>query len=72
MEMLKHEKTMSQGLAGVAQWIECQLLNQRVTGLIPSQGTCLGCRLGPQLEACEGQPHINVSLPLLLPPFLSL
>ena len=28
-------------LAGVAQWIECQPVNQRVAGLIPSQGTCL-------------------------------
>ena len=35
-------------LAGVAQWIECQPMNQRVTGSIPSQGTCLGCRPGPQ------------------------
>ena len=28
-------------LAGVAQWIECQPVNQRVTSLIPSQSTCL-------------------------------
>ena len=35
-------------LAGVAQWIECQTANQRVAGSIPSQGTCLGCRPGPQ------------------------
>ena len=35
-------------LAGVAQWIECWPVNQRATGLIPSQGTCLGCRPGPQ------------------------
>ena len=35
-------------LAGVAQWIECPPANQRVTGLIPSQGTCLGCQTGPQ------------------------
>ena len=28
-------------MAGVAQWIECRHENQRVTGLIPSQGTCL-------------------------------
>ena len=31
-------------LAGVAQWIEQQPANQRVASLIPSQGTCLGCR----------------------------
>ena len=28
-------------LARVAQWIECWPMNQRVTGSIPSQGTCL-------------------------------
>ena len=35
-------------LAGVAQWIEHQPENQRVAGLIPSQGTCLDCGPGPQ------------------------
>ena len=29
-------------VAGVAQWIECQPVNQRVIGLIPSQDTGLG------------------------------
>ena len=48
-------------LAGMAQWIERWPANQRVTGSIPSQGTCVGCRPGPQ---CEGQPHIDVSLSL--------
>ena len=43
-------------LAGVAQWIEHQPVNQRVTGLIPSQGTFLGCGTGPQVGACEKQP----------------
>ena len=56
-------------LAGVAQWIERGLVNQRVAGLIPGQGTCLGCRPGPQLGTHEGQPHIDVSLPLFLLPF---
>ena len=59
-------------LAGVAQWIDCQPANQRVTGLIPGQGTCLGCGPGPHLGVCEGQPHTDVSLPLFLPPFPSL
>ena len=55
-------------LAGVAQWIECQSANQRVAGLIPSQGTCLGCGPGPRLGVCESQTHIDVSpsLPLSL------
>ena len=34
-------------LAGVAQWIERQLANKRVTGWIPSQGMSLGCWPGP-------------------------
>ena len=55
-------------LAGVAQWIQCQPENQRVAGLIPSQGTCLGCGPDPQWGAHERQPHIDVSLP----PFPSL
>ena len=42
-------------LAGVAHWIEPQPVNQTVTGLIPSQGTCLGCRPGHELGVCERQ-----------------
>ena len=59
-------------LAGVTQWIECQPLKQRVAGLIPSQGTCLSCRPGPQQGVCERQPHIDASFPLFLLPFPSL
>ena len=59
-------------LAGVAQWIEYWPVNQRVAVLIPSQGTCLGCRPGPQFGAHERQPHMDISLPLFLPPFPSL
>ena len=33
----------SPALAGVAQWIERRPANQSVAGLIPSQGTWLGC-----------------------------
>ena len=36
-------------LAGVAQWIECWPAKQKVSGSIPSQGTCLSCGPGPQL-----------------------
>ena len=59
-------------LAGVAQWTECQPVNQMVAGSIPSQGTCLGCGTGPQWGAHKRQPHIDVSLPPFLPPFPSL
>ena len=58
-------------LAGVAQWIECRPVNQRVTSWIPNQGTCLGWGPGPQLGVCKRQPQVGVSLPLFLPPFLS-
>ena len=54
-------------LSAVAQWIECWSENQRVAGLLPSQGTCLGCGPGPQWGVCERQPHIDVSLLLFLP-----
>ena len=50
--------------AELAQRIKHQPANQRVTGLIPSQDTCLGCRPGPQLGAPVRQPCIDVSLPL--------
>ena len=42
------KKIQKLALASVAQWIGCWPANQRVAGLIPSQGTCLGFRSGPQ------------------------
>ena len=47
-------------LAGVAQW-STSLQTRKVTGSIPSQGTCLDCGPGPQNGACERQ-LIDVSL----------
>ena len=35
-------------LASAIQWIEHWPANKGITGLIPSQGTCLGCGPGPQ------------------------
>ena len=35
--------------------------NWKVTGLIPGQGTCLGCGPGPWVEACKRQ-LIDVSV----------
>ena len=40
-------KKKNPALAGVVQWIECRPANQRVAGLIPSQGTRLGLGPGP-------------------------
>ena len=45
---VKEHKNLNIALADVAQWTECQPVNQRVTGLIPSEGTSLGCWQGPQ------------------------
>ena len=56
-------KKLQRTLAGVAQRTECQPENQRVAGLIPSQGTCLGCGPGPQQGVHERQPYIDVSPP---------
>ena len=39
--------------ASVVQRTECQPANQRVTGLIPRQGTCRSCKPGPQVVAHE-------------------
>ena len=38
---VKQFKENTPALTGVAQWIECRPVKQRVTGSIPSQGTCL-------------------------------
>ena len=51
----------SLALAGVAERIECRLINWKVACLIPSWGTCLGCGPSPLLRVCERQ-LINVSL----------
>ena len=53
-------------LAGVAQWIEHQPANKRVAGLIPSQGTGLGCELGPQWGGVRGN-HTLMFLSLFSP-----
>ena len=48
-------------LAYVAQLVELQPMSRKVTGLIPGQGTCLGCGFGPSRSTCERQ-LINVSM----------
>ena len=64
-------KVLFPTLTGVAQWVGRLLAKQKVTGSVPSQGTCLGCGFGPSHGVCERQP-IDVSLPLFLLPFLPL
>ena len=66
--------TMSPDCCGSVDWLSgCHPANQNVTGLIPGQGTCLGCGPGLWLGVCKRQlivslAHINASLP----PFPSL
>ena len=48
-------------LAGVAQWIEHRPANLRVTFLVPSQDTCLGCGPRPQ-QGVHERLHIDISL----------
>ena len=55
------------GWCGSADWVPAQ--EQKGHHSTPSQGTCLGCRPGPQLGAHKRQPHTGVPLPLFLPPF---
>ena len=66
-------KTPLLALAGVGQWIERRPANQSIAGLNPSRGTCLGCRPGARgWGVRDRQPHIDVSLPVFLPHFVSL
>ena len=51
-------KVIRRAVAGVAQLIEHQPANQRVSSSIPSQGICLGFGPGPQWGVRERQPHI--------------
>ena len=43
LDFFKKEIKNKLALAGVAQWIGSGPVNQRVTGLTPTQDTCLGC-----------------------------
>ena len=49
-------------LAGSAQWIERRPANLKVTGLIPSQGTCLGCEPGPHQEGAHERQPVDESV----------
>ena len=46
--MISYKNIHIYALAGVAQWNEWWPANQKVAGLIPSQGMYLGCGPDPQ------------------------
>ena len=70
VNIYKKEET---ALAGAAQWMERWPANQRVASLIPSQGTCLACRPGPQLGGHARGNHtlMFLSFSFSLPPLVS-
>ena len=54
----REDRNTEVALAGVAQWIECQPANQRVTGSIPSLGHMPGLRVRSSVEGMqEGPTH---------------
>ena len=55
---------LSAGLQTKGSWFGSQFVSR--------QGTSLGCGPGLQWGVCERQSHMDVSLPLFLPPFPSL
>ena len=48
------KKLLTVALAGVAQWIECQPVNQTFAGSIPSQGTFQGLRARSPVGGSRG------------------
>ena len=67
--MMIFYKNISLALTSVAQLVGPHPANWKVAGLIPSQGTCLGCRPGPQLGHVQKVGDRCFSITLL---FLSL
>ena len=63
VELIKssHDRQTLVRLLKWAIFIECRPVNQKVAGLIPSQGTRLGCRPGPQLGGVWSLIHLCVS-----------
>ena len=65
-----HPEDLTIALAGVAPWAGHHRCKANVSGLIPSQGTRLGCRFGPQsgrvgatADQCSPRTSMFLSLP---------
>ena len=57
-------------LTDVAQLVGCHTAKQKVTSSIPGQGTCLGCRPGPQLGCMQAATNQCFFSSLSPPPSL--
>ena len=69
-ELFKKKNTYA--LADVAQRIKCGLRTKGLLVQIPARAHAWVAGQVPQQGAHDRQPHIDVSLPLFLPPSLSL
>ena len=65
-------KNQPMALADVAHWTESWPENQSVTSLIPTLGHMSVLWARSQVGGRKKQPHMDVSLPRLLPPVPSL
>ena len=52
-------KTLHDALTGVARWVGRHPVDQKVTGSIPGQCTCLGCGPGPQIGGRGGRGGVG-------------
>ena len=68
---MSNRKSSHIALAGIAQWVECGPVNQRVASSIPS-GHMPELQARSLIGVCKRQPYIDVSLPLSPSPPLSL
>ena len=62
MHGTRKEQEAGPALAGVAQWIDRQPVNLKVTGSVLSQGICRGCGPAGGMREANKQP-IHVPLP---------
>ena len=56
----------TQALTSGAQLVGCRPAKQKAAGLIPGQGTRLGCGFGPQLRCVQETTSLSFPLPPLL------
>ena len=55
------KKTVSPWLVWLSGLSAGLRTSRKVAGSIPGEGTCLGCRPGPQLGVCKRQPIVSLT-----------